>query len=414
MDLFNPKTDNYHDEEEKIKGFYETLSDKKHAGNIIESREQLSIPELIKRLVTITEVAEEIGIRAIEQVYPNYNDLNRLEKNEKTGWFVGDGDAFGKYLKSLAKDKTEDQADKSTNEFSMAMRNWAGGDYKTPILIISLAIQNQLYRFALLFLNFNHAGEFHKWVEGDEQGRVIYAGGDDFLGIFYRLPHNKINEEDVFALTAPECLERLYKFPEVWRSHGHPVTVSVGFVWAYPSVPQRDVLQHCREAEKTAKNQGRDRLAIRILFNSGNHLEWACPWNYLQKIFEGYCDRSYTKGKKANWTHLYNDIAVLESRHAFNDQTTDITLALWDIYFPDITIPDTTIPDILDRTKPLNLTESQILFLWNKDGSDNLRISSGILGEQPKIPDQKNPPSKKLNDWFINLAKVGFHLCFNT
>lgn len=388
MGLFNPKKSSYHQEKEAIERFYRHLS--QHTGEIIEPSEQLSIPELIKRLVTITEVAKAIGIPVIEQVYLNYNDLNRLEKNEKTGWFVGDGDAFGKYLKFLAKDttETEDHADQSSYKFSKAMRDWAAKD-------------------------------FYNWAEENGEGRVIYAGGDDFLGIFYRIPKKKITkenklEQEKFALTAPECLERLYKFPEVWGSHGHKVTVSVGFVWAFPGVPQRDVLQHCRESEKTAKSQGRDRLAIRILFNSGNHLEWSCPWAYLQPIFEGYCDRNGKKGNDANWIHLYNDVAVLESRHAFHKESTDITLALWDIYFPNITI---VIPTTLDRdhpeiTKPLSLTDDAIL--WNKDSDDGLRLSSGILGKEPEIPDEKNPPSKKLNNWFINLAKVGFHLCVDT
>ncbi|WLT40547.1 hypothetical protein NON20_25250 (plasmid) [Synechocystis sp. B12] len=63
-----------------------------------------------------------------------------------------------------------------------------------------------------------------------------------------------------------------YGFPDIWQQHQQPISVSVGFVWAAPGVPQRDVLQHCREAESVAKAHGRDRLAIRILFNSGNHL----------------------------------------------------------------------------------------------------------------------------------------------
>jgi hypothetical protein len=74
--------------------------------------------------------------------------------------------------------------------------------------------------------------------EGDRQfldrdGRIIYAGGDDFLGVLYR------NENPKFQ----------------------------------------------------ASHNGRDRLALRILFNSGNHLEWVCPWNLLQPILEGYRDR---------------------------------------------------------------------------------------------------------------------------
>lgn len=39
-------------------------------------------------------------------------------------------------------------------------------------------------------------------------GRIIYAGGDDFLGVLYR------NEPDP-PLTAQQCLDWFYKFPAV-------------------------------------------------------------------------------------------------------------------------------------------------------------------------------------------------------
>jgi len=373
MPKFNPKSGSYQKEDETIKQFYQALDQKigemyqlsNGSRGIIEPTEQLSIPELIKRLVTIEQVANKIGIQFPDQVHPTYKDLNRLEQNEKTGWFMGDGDSFGNYLQSLTKkeefptkEESNDYADHKSQEFSLAMRNWA-------------------------------RDSFTDWVEENGEGRVIYAGGDDFLGVFYQIPKTKItttNEEPQFeklALTATQCLERFYKFPTVWKEHKEEVTVSVGFVWAYPGVPQRDVLQHCRRAEKAAKDDGKDRIAIRILFNSGNHLEWSCPWDYLKKIFTGYCDRSGGQ----NWTHLYNDIAVLKSRHAFDNQGA-IAQALWEIYFPEI-------------AKDWNLGNDK--FLWNIDDDNKQRQSSGILGKQETL-------SQSFTDWFINLAKVGFHL----
>ena len=117
----------------------------------------------------------------------------------------------------------------------------------------------------------------------------------------------------------------------MWRKHGYAkdITVSVGFVWAAPGVPQRDVLQHCREAEKSAKSQGRDRLTIRILFNGGNWMEWVCPWWFLPDVLKSYGDRS--QGEK--WTHIYNDVAMLEARHAFEGNQSEVALALFEVYF---------------------------------------------------------------------------------
>ncbi|MEH2011567.1 Cas10/Cmr2 second palm domain-containing protein [Nostoc sp.] len=154
-------------------------------------------------------------------------------------------------------------------------------------------------------------------------GRVIYAGGEDFLGVFYRNPPEA-------ELTAQECLHWFYGFQEVWRRHGiEEITVSIGFVWAGYGVPQRDVLQHCREAEKSAKNHGRDRIALRILFNGGNWMEWVCPWWFLEDVLESYGDRNHGK----NWTHIYNDVAVLKSRHAFEGNQSEVALAMFEVYF---------------------------------------------------------------------------------
>ena len=144
-------------------------------------------------------------------------------------------------------------------------------------------------------------------------------------------------------------------------------------------MPQRDVLQHCRETEKLAKNNGRDRLAIRILFNSGNHLDWHCPWWFLKDLLESYRDRD---GQK-NWTHFYNDVAVLESRHAFPDHSSDVAKALFKIYFDD-------------PTSQLNQTSH--LLESNLQGTDS---------KTKILPDTQD---KTINNWIINLAKVGFHL----
>ena len=76
--------------------------------------------------------------------------------------------------------------------------------------------------------------------------------------------------------------------------------------------------------EKRSKRLGRDRVTIRVLFNSGQSVQWTCPWSYLD-ILTKYRDRDrintqeeVTKGsqKRANWNHFYNDWAILKARHA--------------------------------------------------------------------------------------------------
>ena len=269
---------------------------------IIDTNEQLSIPELIKRLITLKDIARKIDSKESPQ---SFSDISRKnddsEENRWTGWFQGDGDKIGDYLK----EKVQSDPNKSESEvlyhFSKAMMDW-GKDF--PKSLPYPDYQDDTADLA------------------GAKGRIIYAGGDDFLGVLYR------NEKP--KLKAPECLNWFYDFPQVWATHQIPITVSVGFVWAAPGVPQRDVLQHCRETESLAKANGRDRLAIRVLFNSGNYLDWHCPWWWLKELLTSYRDKD--KQQQGNWTHIYNDVATLESRHAFQNNQ-EVALELFGVYF---------------------------------------------------------------------------------
>ena len=425
--ISDPRNYDYQQEKKDVRVFYEALSEKlgesfiksvglkvpdgemserskEYGKSFIDPEEELSVPELIKRLITHNVIADKLTER-LKQVFGNngiviknlaqqinqlsddlnptrFTDLSRLNKNKRTGketqpekfctgWFQGDGDKAGEYLKSFA--NTEKEAEEIT-KFSTEMREW--GDYF-----------KQLPK-----------------TKSIDNFRVVYAGGDDFLGVFY----NKIN--------AADCVKFFSRFKtDTWNEgkvkseEKKKITVSVGFVWAFPDIPQRDVLQHCRDAEKSAKNNGRDRIAFRILFNNGNYLEWVCPWWLLEAdLLSNYRDR---EGKQ-NWTHIYSDVAVLESRHAFGKRVRDtddesnsssddtgieIAVALFKIYFP-------------------NLAEmfEQDNTLWNRIDE---KLIGGILGDR-KSYYKKNTneiDEKKVNqaltNWIINLAKVGFHLC---
>ncbi len=331
---------------EEIRKFYKELGTIEALGAaFIDETEQLSIPELIKRLITYKKVKDYLKISSDHipdiETPDTFRNLSRFKDNRWTGWFQGDGDSIGNHLRKLA--DTGDES-KELNKFSYKMVKWA--------------------KDAL-----NPSVKKHN-------GRVIYAGGDDFLGVFYRAdPEPK--------LKATEVLDWFYQFKhKVWKAHGEDITVSVGFVWAAAGVPQRDVLQHCKEAEQSAKKHGRDRTALRVLFNGGNYLEWVCPWDFLEEILENYCDRDGKKGiaEKPNWTHIYNDVATLESRHAFAGEQSEVALGLFKIYFGSAS-------SILERN------------LWNVDGK------AGILGNP------KTNQHQAINNWIINLAKVGFHLC---
>jgi CRISPR-associated protein Cmr2 len=86
-----------------------------------------------------------------------------------------------------------------------------------------------------------------------------------------------------------------------------------------------------------------------VVFNSGQYVQWTCPWDYLG-ILKKYQDRdgkTFTQweenGRKKeyfpNWGHVYGDLATLKARNAINlDATASnvneiIALELFDIYF---------------------------------------------------------------------------------
>jgi CRISPR-associated protein Cmr2 len=409
----NPQTTNRHKQKQEIADFYQRLSyelgkafietaklsDKsaekiqEHGEVFVDPDEELSIPELIKRLITHETIANQIVINLKEEIDPkkphrlkklaeelkpdSFTDISRLKnKNSKpdeeywTGWFQGDGDRMGDLLKEMSKNP-EIEPEK-LNQFSHAMMEWGEHEFKPKI---EKAIPNA-------------------------QGRTVYAGGDDFMGIFYRLPDQTKTPftPKLTPLMGQECVNWFAsEFPDIWEKHGQPITVSVGLVWTAPNVPQRDVLQHCRLAETSAKNHGKDRMAIRILFNGGTHIEWVCPW-WCLPVLQHYQDRDgdtleslfVPKGtkNKPNWTHIYNDVATLESRHAFKGNT-QIAEELFKIYFPEC--------------KEWIVKDNW----WLSSHNDKSR--TGILGHE-KI-DKNQDETELFNEWFINLAKVGFHLC---
>ncbi len=400
----NPNKTSAKSQKDGIESFYTALSAAVGEA-FIDPDEELSIPELVKRIVTREDVAkaivqtlkqrsgndlskeDEAQLTAIaHQLNPEtFKDLNRLKrKNPKageseeqhwTGWFLGDGDKAGDHIQSLEPHEITD--------FSAQMREWGLAMYE----------------------------DRNNYMAGS--GRMIYAGGDDFMGVLYERDRQ---------IPANTCFDWMSKFNrDFWQgdriqSSGKvplkhkggdrkPITVSVGFVWAAPNVPQRDVLQNCREAEQSAKGGGRDRIAFRILFNGGNYLEWVCPWWVLEAGHINISRNSLGLAEPQAWTHLYNDIAALESRHAFGshqDSQTEVAQALFQLYFGSSAA--------LDPKHWWNSSEGETPF-------------SGLLGNpsrytitDPQDPEYHTPLNENrfvkqaINRWVINLAKVGFHL----
>jgi CRISPR-associated protein Cmr2 len=288
--------------------------DENNTGKFIAANERLSIPELVKRLITYDNPSSDaIKIEKLKEnpQDPEFKDIHR-EAGYWSGWFMGDGDGVGDNLCKIAQ-RHEPQRLKL---FSEKMRNWGKTFQEDQARIPNGTV------------------------------RVIYAGGDDFLGVIY-------SEETKKKAPPPEkikpidALEWLIALPDQWKGLQNDLqqtfdviqTYSVGFVWAGHQVPQRDILQHCRETEQCSKALDKNRVTIRIVFNSGQSVQWTCPWGYLDFLC-AYKDRDgKTWGKSPNWVHLYQDWAHLKFRHAIQLKesvgTADarIALRLFDLYF---------------------------------------------------------------------------------
>lgn len=267
---FKPKSRLTEEPKKKIDKFYHCLScflenknpyNEEPEGKFLDTNERLSVPELVKRLVTREDIGKQLAKIHLKESFTDIERFSPKENKEKkgqwTGWFMGDGDNVGDKLKELAL-----QGEESVKRFTEEMRQW-GQDFQNDF--------------------------------DSDFGRIIYAGGDDFLGVIY-------SQEIEQPIPSTQALDWLRNFPQVWQKNKPEdinITVSVGFVWAAPRVPQRDILQHCREAEQKAKAFGKNRVTIRILFNSGQYLDWTVPWEHLD-IITRYRDRDGIRYQNGN------------------------------------------------------------------------------------------------------------------
>jgi len=174
-----------------------------------------------------------------------------------------------------------------------------------------------------------------------DQAMVVYAGGDDLFGALHETTPGArdLGTEQLWAW--------LRRFPSLWNQCGQPgLTVSMGLVWADAQVPQREALQHARDAEASAKSRGRNRFALRLLYASGNHLEWTCPWHWLDLILSHYTDREGRREGHRTWRHLAEDLQWLKRRQAIapsgaggDGGSLATARALWSVYFPGLELP---------------------------------------------------------------------------
>lgn len=125
-------------------------------------------------------------------------------------------------------------------------------------------------------------------VEERHEGRVIFAGGDDFLllGPVTQVVSLTSALDSLWRGETTAISQSLNPAVRGWidyQGESYPVpgpdmSFSLGVVIAQRRIPQSRWHRGLNSAYKQAKNQGRNRVCVQVLFNSGQSLEWTCPW----------------------------------------------------------------------------------------------------------------------------------------
>lgn len=125
-------------------------------------------------------------------------------------------------------------------------------------------------------------------TEKHHNAKVIFAGGDDFL-LLGPLTEAISLTSNLYQLWRGETspLTQPLDVPvdgwvqygsEIYPVPGKKMDFSLGVVIAQRRIPQSLWHRGLNQAYKKAKNQGRNRVCVQVLYNSGQSLEWVCPW----------------------------------------------------------------------------------------------------------------------------------------
>lgn len=131
-------------------------------------------------------------------------------------------------------------------------------------------------------------------------GTTIYSGGDDTLVL---LPTST-------ALACANELRQVYMSD--WYAHdgreqmmmGAKATISGGLVAVHAKDDLRLALQDARDAEKEAKEAGKDALCLRVRRRSGEHTSAICSWPFVVNV--SHWMQQFQQGASDRWAyHLY-------------------------------------------------------------------------------------------------------------
>ncbi len=139
----------------------------------------------------------------------------------------------------------------------------------------------------------------------EHDGTVIYSGGDDLLAL---LP----------SAQAVDCASALRKAYRDDKTHGESpamgskATISAGIVYVHHMEDLRAALRAARNAEKHAKDDGKDRLRLHFMRRSGEHAEATLRWELADWFSE--LTKHFAAGASSRWAYrLRAELPVLQS-----------------------------------------------------------------------------------------------------
>ncbi|MCL1474265.1 type III-B CRISPR-associated protein Cas10/Cmr2 [Argonema antarcticum] len=201
------------------------------------------------------------------------------------GW-RGDGDNMGKWLSGEQYEKLRLLWSQwHPNSAMITQHNLGINPAIDPVQCRQMELPHIL-DLSVLFGLWNEL--LYPLTEEVHHGKVIFAGGDDFLllgplteAISLTSDLHSLWMGEASPLTQPldppvdgwvEYNSQIYPIP------GKKMNFSLGLVIAQRRIPQSLWHRGLNQAYKEAKNKGRNRVCVKVLFNSGQSLDWICPW----------------------------------------------------------------------------------------------------------------------------------------
>lgn len=239
--------------------------------------------------------------RALERRNIDPEDVEMWEEEVPQGWesaiewtvgWRGDGDKIGEWLSG-----------RQYETKNLLWENWHLSPekieaYNLDIQPPQVPKENRkldlphLLDLSVLFRYWNQL--LYHLSEKIYNSKVIFAGGDDFLLIgpltdtiplTSQLHQLWLGEES--DLTTPLAEDGWSNYQgEIYPIPGQKMSFSLGVVIAQRRIPQSLWHRGLNDAYKKAKQQGRDRVCVSVLFNSGQTLDWVCPWSLWHLLME--------------------------------------------------------------------------------------------------------------------------------